>query len=96
MFPMETEKILIGQRQLQRWHLIKMVGVGKITFPFLTPNCASPTFPKTQSLGDKQSGFHHLLPEGLLNDIPGNLKGWARDADRSNNPASLVEFHNTK
>ena len=28
---METEKILMGQRQLQRWHLIKMVGVGKIT-----------------------------------------------------------------
>ena len=28
---METEKILMGQKQLQRWHLIKMVEVGKIT-----------------------------------------------------------------
>jgi transposase len=28
---MEGEKILLSQRQLQRWHLIKMVEVGKIT-----------------------------------------------------------------
>src|SRR4030042_3595346 len=28
---METEKILMGQKQLQRWHLMKMVEVGKIT-----------------------------------------------------------------
>jgi len=28
---METEKILMGQRQLQRWHVMKMVEVGKIT-----------------------------------------------------------------
>ena len=28
---MEQEKILLGQKQLQRWHLMKMVEVGKIT-----------------------------------------------------------------
>src|SRR4030042_1038261 len=28
---MEQEKILMGQKQLQRWHLMKMVEVGKIT-----------------------------------------------------------------
>ena len=28
---MEQEKILMGQKQLQRWHLMKMVVVGKIT-----------------------------------------------------------------
>ncbi len=28
---METEKILMGQKQLQRWHLMKMVEIGKIT-----------------------------------------------------------------
>ena len=28
---METEKILMGQKQLQRWHLMEMVEVGKIT-----------------------------------------------------------------
>jgi transposase len=28
---MEQEKILMGQRQLQRWHVMKMVEVGKIT-----------------------------------------------------------------
>jgi transposase len=28
---MEEEKILMGQKQLQRWHLMKMVEVGKIT-----------------------------------------------------------------
>src|SRR4030042_1804246 len=28
---METEQILMGQKQLQRWHLMKMVEVGKIT-----------------------------------------------------------------
>ena len=28
---METEKILMGQKQLQRWHLIKMVEGRKIT-----------------------------------------------------------------
>jgi transposase len=28
---MKTEKILMGQKQVQRWHLIKMVEVGKIT-----------------------------------------------------------------
>jgi hypothetical protein len=28
---METEKILMGQRQLQRWHVMKLVEVGKIT-----------------------------------------------------------------
>ena len=28
---METEKVLMGQKQLQRWHLIKMVEGGKIT-----------------------------------------------------------------
>jgi len=28
---METEKILMGEKQLQRWHLIKMAEVGKIT-----------------------------------------------------------------
>jgi hypothetical protein len=28
---METEKILVGQKQLQRWHLIKMVEGRKIT-----------------------------------------------------------------
>jgi len=28
---MEGEKILLSQRQLQRWHLMKMVEVGKIT-----------------------------------------------------------------
>ncbi len=27
----EQEKILMGQRQLKRWHLMKMVEVGKIT-----------------------------------------------------------------
>ena len=27
---MEGEKILLSQRQLQRWHLMKMVEVGKI------------------------------------------------------------------
>jgi hypothetical protein len=29
---METENILMGQKQLQRWHLRKMVGEGKITW----------------------------------------------------------------
>src|SRR3974390_2379290 len=28
---METEKILMGEKQLQRWHLIKLAEVGKIT-----------------------------------------------------------------
>jgi hypothetical protein len=28
---MEEEKIPMGQRQMQRWHLIQMVEVGKIT-----------------------------------------------------------------
>jgi transposase len=28
---MEQETILMGQKQLQRWHLMKMVEVGKIT-----------------------------------------------------------------
>ena len=28
---METEQILMGQKQLQRWHLMEMVVVGKIT-----------------------------------------------------------------
>jgi transposase len=28
---METEQILMGQKQIQRWHLMKMVEVGKIT-----------------------------------------------------------------
>jgi transposase len=28
---MEQEKILMGQKQLERWHLMKMVEVGKIT-----------------------------------------------------------------
>jgi transposase len=28
---METEKILMGQKQLQRWHLMKMAELGKIT-----------------------------------------------------------------
>src|SRR5512135_2049117 len=28
---MEQEKILMGQKQLQRWHLMKMVEGGKIT-----------------------------------------------------------------
>ncbi len=28
---METEKILMGQKQLQGWHLMKMVEIGKIT-----------------------------------------------------------------
>src|SRR4030065_635669 len=28
---MEQEKILMGEKQLQRWHLMKMVEVGKIT-----------------------------------------------------------------
>jgi hypothetical protein len=28
---MEGEKLLLSQKQLKRWHLIKMVGVGKIT-----------------------------------------------------------------
>jgi hypothetical protein len=28
---MEQEKILMGQKQLQQWHLMKMVEVGKIT-----------------------------------------------------------------
>jgi transposase len=28
---MEQEKILMGQRELKRWHLMEMVKVGKIT-----------------------------------------------------------------
>jgi hypothetical protein len=28
---MEKEKILMGQRELKRWHLMEMVKVGKIT-----------------------------------------------------------------
>jgi hypothetical protein len=28
---MKGKKILLSQRQLQRWHLMKMVEVGKIT-----------------------------------------------------------------
>ncbi len=31
MSPGEKEKILMGQKKLQRWHLMKMVQVGKIT-----------------------------------------------------------------
>jgi hypothetical protein len=31
MSPMEKEKILMWQKQLQRWHLMKMVEVGKVT-----------------------------------------------------------------
>jgi hypothetical protein len=28
---MEQEKVLMGQKQLQKWHLVKMVEVGMIT-----------------------------------------------------------------
>jgi hypothetical protein len=28
---METEKILMGQRELKRWHLVEMVNAGKMT-----------------------------------------------------------------
>jgi hypothetical protein len=28
---MEGEKLLLGQKELKRWHLIKIVGAGKIT-----------------------------------------------------------------